>query len=88
MAAKDYKVCTALFNAYIAKVSKRNPNTMLDDRRVITEHEILELIDWYMNNKCKEERFEDGAVFFESSWREGKVIKMEFIENVELEYED
>ena len=35
MSAKDYKICPALFNAYIAKVSKRNPNLMLEDRRVI-----------------------------------------------------
>lgn len=35
MSAKDYKICPALFNAYIAKVSKRNPNMMLEDRRVI-----------------------------------------------------
>lgn len=48
MSAKDYKICPALFNAYIAKVSKRNPNKMLEDRRVITEQEIIELIVWWM----------------------------------------
>ena len=36
MAAKDYKICPALFDAYIAKTSKKNPNEMLSDRRVIT----------------------------------------------------
>lgn len=48
MSAKDYKICPALFNAYIAKVSKRDPNKMLNDRRVITEQEIIELIVWWM----------------------------------------
>lgn len=48
MSAKDYKICPALFNAYIAKVSKRDPNKMLEDRRVITEQEIIELIVWWM----------------------------------------
>lgn len=48
MSAKDYKICPALFNAYIAKVSKRDPNKMLADRRVITEQEIIELIVWWM----------------------------------------
>lgn len=48
MSAKDYKICPALFNAYIAKVSKRNPNKMLEDRRVITKQEIIELIVWWM----------------------------------------
>lgn len=41
MAAKDYRICCAMFNAYIAKTSKRNPNLMLKDRREITEGEIL-----------------------------------------------
>lgn len=80
MAAKDYKICTALFNAYIAKTSKKNPNIMLADRRVITESEILELIDWYMSRKCEEEKYKDGVVYFESSTLEGKFIKMELIE--------
>ena len=52
MSAKDYKICPALFNAYIAKVSKRNPNLMLEDRRAITEEEILSLIEWYLHNYC------------------------------------
>ena len=26
MAAKDYKICPALFDAYIAKTSKKNPS--------------------------------------------------------------
>lgn len=56
MSAKDYKICPALFNAYIAKVSKRNPNIMLEDRRVIEENEILALIEWYLHNYCVKHR--------------------------------
>ena len=52
MSAKDYKICPSLFNAYIAKVSKRNPNIMLEDRRVIDEKEIFGLIEWYLHNYC------------------------------------
>ena len=52
MSAKDYKICPSLFNAYIAKVSKRNPNIMLEDRRVIEEKEIFGLIEWYLHNYC------------------------------------
>lgn len=44
MAAKDYKICPALFDAYIAKTSKKNPNEMLSDRRIITDSEIFSLI--------------------------------------------
>ena len=77
MAAKDYKICCALFNAYIAKVSKRNPNLMLTDRREITESEILMLVDWYMENKCQEEEYKDGVVCFESEVQEGKIIEIQ-----------
>lgn len=51
MAAKDYSICCAMFNAYIAKTSKRNPNIMLEDRREITEGEILYLIEWWLRSK-------------------------------------
>ena len=56
MAAKDYKICPALFNAYIAKVSKRNPNMMLDDRRIITDAEIFRLIIWRLRRFCIDNR--------------------------------
>lgn len=52
MSAKDYQICPALFNAYIAKVRKNNPNQMTDDRRVITENEILRLIHWWIKGKA------------------------------------
>ena len=55
MSAKDYKICPALFNAYIARVSKRNPNKMTDDRRVITDAEIMGLIHWWIKDKSKGE---------------------------------
>lgn len=75
MSAKDYHICPALFHAYIAKVSKRNPNLMLDDRREITENEILMLIDWYLDNQIK-----DGKIlFFESHAREGMIVQMKFV---------
>ena len=54
MAAKDYKICPAMFNAYIAKVGKKNPNKMLEDRRVIEEHEIMMLIDWWIHQKVQD----------------------------------
>jgi len=60
MSAKDYKICCALFNAYIGKPSKRNPNQMTADRKEITENEILGLIDWYVNKRSW-----DGSLGFE-----------------------
>lgn len=62
MSAKDYKICPSLFNAYIAKVSKRNPNMMLEDRRVIEEKEIFALIEWYLHNYCVENKTDNVTI--------------------------
>lgn len=75
MAAQDYQICPALFDAYIAKVSKKNPGQMTDDRRKITENEILMLIDWYMDMKLDGE---ENTLSFDSHAREGKRISMIF----------
>jgi len=56
MAAKDYKICFAMFDAYIAKVSKKNPRLMLEDRRKITDNEIFNLIEWTLRNHCIENK--------------------------------
>lgn len=78
MSAKDYEICPALFDAYIAKVSKRNPNQMTDDRRKITENEILMLIDWFLDRKA--DKGEHG-ISFDSAAREGMSIHMKFKKN-------
>lgn len=77
MAAKDYRVCCALFNAYIGKVSKRNPNMMLNDRREITEGEILMLIDWYLDREIDEDN--EHTIRFDSLTREGMGVEMRFV---------
>lgn len=46
MSAQDYKICPAWSNVYLAKTSKRTPNLMLNDRRIITDAEIFGLIEW------------------------------------------
>lgn len=79
MAAKDYKICVPGLTStpYLAKVSKRDPNVMLDDRREISEGEILMLIDCYMSNKCQDEEYKDGIVCFKSHIQEGKIIEIQ-----------
>ena len=62
MAAKDYKICPALFNAYIAKASKKNPNEMSSDRRIITDSEIFSLIQWRLERHCIEDENTSGMV--------------------------
>ena len=56
MSAKDYQICPALFKAFIAKVSNRNPNLMTDDRREITDAEIKNLIEWRFRRFCEENK--------------------------------
>ena len=81
MAAKDYKICCALWRAYIAKVSKRNPNMMLDDRRAITDREILTLIDWKLENWVSENEDSTGFIFENN---EGKKIEVHYIQDCEI----
>lgn len=75
MSAKDYEICPALFAAYIAKPSKRNPGQMTDDRREITEGEIMMLVDWYLDKQSEE--FPNGLAF-DSLIRKGMRIEMKF----------
>ena len=56
MSAKDYQICPSLFKAFIAKVSNRNPNLMTDDRREITDAEIMNLIEWRFRRFCEENK--------------------------------
>ena len=56
MSAKDYQICPALFKAYIARVSKKIPNLMTDDRREITKEEIANLIEWQFRRFCEENK--------------------------------
>ena len=77
MAAKDYQICCALFNAYIGKVSKRNPNMMLTDRKEITEGEIMMLIDWYLDKEIDEDNKQ--AIHFDSLTREGMKVELRFV---------
>lgn len=76
MAAKDYRVCCALFNAYIAKVSKSNPNMMLADRREITEGERLTLIAWELEQWVSKNENSDGFRFEDN---DGKTIEVHYV---------
>ena len=75
MSAKDYRICPAIFNAYIAKTSKKDENLMTDDRREISEEEILSLIDWWLYYKCGDN---GKGVMFESDLRSDCYIVVRF----------
>lgn len=75
MSAKDYRICPALFNAYIAKTSKKGKNLMTDDRREISEEEILSLIDWWLYKNCGD----DGkGMMFESLLRDNSNVVLKY----------
>ena len=67
MASKDYKICPALFSAYIAKVSKKDPNLMLSDRREITDSEIIALIIWKLDKFCIENKTDTMNIIVEGN---------------------
>ena len=67
MAAKDYKICSGLFNAYIAKFSKKDPNLMLSDRREITDSEIIALIIWKLDKFCIENKTDTMNIIVEGN---------------------
>ena len=75
MSAHDYHICPACFNAYIAKIDKRSKNLMTEDRREITDEEILTLIDWYLNKMADEG---ERGISFDSDTRKGMRIHMQF----------
>lgn len=50
---------------------------MTNDRRVITDGEILFLIDWYIDNKVEEQT---GGITFDSLIRKGKQVKIKIVD--------
>ena len=56
MAAKDYVFVTGWRDAYLAKRKKSNSPTMSVDRRIIEDHEILGLFEFYLRKECSEHK--------------------------------
>lgn len=52
MAATDYEIVTGWFNPYLAKKKKSKSKTMSQDRRIITDNEILGLFEFYLRRWC------------------------------------
>lgn len=75
--AEDYRICCALFSAYIAKVSKRNSNMMTDDRRVITDSEILTLINWKLQDWVSKAKGSTGFIFEDN---DGRKIEVHYLD--------
>jgi hypothetical protein len=77
MAATDYIIVTGFANAYLAKKkkpTKKGPQTMSQDRRPITEGEMIGLFEFYLRNYCDEHNTDtvvitdsDGKKLFEAT---------------------
>lgn len=77
MAAKNYDIVCGWRNAYIAKYTKTNK--MSDDRRPITEGEIMMLIDFSLENYLLTNDMEKGGFEFPSQLNDGCKIKVELV---------
>ncbi len=73
MAAKDYVFQTGWMNVFLAKRIK-SERLMSQDRRVVTDGEIIGLFEWYLRKRCEEVKDDtivitdkDGTKIFEST---------------------
>lgn len=90
MAAKDYKIVTGCFSAYLAKETKSRKNIMSTDRRVITDSEIIGLFEFWLKRYCVENKVDfvtirnsNGEMLFEAEAK--GVFLQDIIKTVELE---
>lgn len=77
MAAKDYDIVCGWQNAYIAKHTKTNE--MSDDRKLITEGEIMMLIDFALEKFLSNNDMEKGGLEFPSHLKDGYKVKIELV---------
>lgn len=77
MAAKDYDIVCGWQNAYIAKHTKTNE--MSDDRKLITEGEIMMLIDFALEKFLSNNDKEKGGLEFPSHLKDGYKVKIELV---------
>lgn len=79
MAAKNYDIVCGWRNAYIAKHTKTNE--MSDDRKLITEGEIMMLIDFVLEKLLSDNDMEEGGFKFQSQRKDGYKVKVELVKD-------
>lgn len=65
MAAKDYIIVSGWQNCYLArkkKPSKRGPQTMSEDRRPITDEEMIGLFEFYLRRYCEDNNTDEVVI--------------------------
>jgi hypothetical protein len=88
MSAQDYKICPSWFNVYLAKTSKRNPNLMLNDRRIITNEEIFGLIKWKLRQFCLDNHTDTMYITFDNKTAIEIKATGDFLEEIKKELEE
>lgn len=74
MAAKDYIIVEGVFNAWLTRKrrpAKNGQHIMSEDRRPITDSEIIGLFEYYLRKWCDEHEGEDTVVITDT---DGKKI--------------
>lgn len=79
MAAKNYDIVCGWQNAYIAKHTKANK--MSDDRKVITDGEIMMLIDFALEKFLLDNDMEKGGFEFQSQRKDGYKVKVKLVKD-------
>lgn len=77
MAARDYEICCAMSNAYLAKLLKKEKWVMSNDRRIISNSEIINLLDWFADKNTTEN---NPVLRLYSKIRENKAIEIRYID--------
>lgn len=77
MSATDYEIVAGWRNCYLAKKkkpTKKGPQTMSEDRRPITESEMIGLFEFHLRHYCEEHETDtvvitngDGKKIFEAT---------------------
>ena len=76
MAAKDYEIVCGLPSTYFAKTKKTKSNKMSEDRRPITEGEIMMLIDFALDKDFYKEGKDECGFTFDSLINEGYTVEV------------
>jgi hypothetical protein len=88
MSAQDYEICPSWLNVYLAKTSKRNPNLMLSDRRIITDEEIFGLIKWKLRQFCLENNTDTMYINFDNKTAIEIKATGDFLEEIKKELDE
>lgn len=85
MAAKDYVFCKAALTGHIYLTKKiKSKDVMSQDRRIVTEEEIIGIFEHYLRGYCEENKTDTLQITDEN----GKVLFTATLKDIENETEN